>query len=168
MTLLLAASLPKPDMRAQFPFPPLLDHAQKLHVSESKHFWLQHFHDSVPGKTSAFSRARKFTFGSWFFRQALSWEITLHEAKFRAGSVGSNVDAVGEALLGKGAMGKVVPQGVGDAADDLLSATLHHRRLGLDHGHASEEEEGLAKLGENHFLAGVEVVKSVPMYSALI
>merc|ERR1711971_209736 len=65
MTLLLAASLPKPDMRAQFPFPPLLDHAQKLHVSESKHFWLQHFHDSVPGKTSAFSRARKFTFSFW-------------------------------------------------------------------------------------------------------
>merc|ERR1711971_605190 len=70
MTLLLAASLPKPVMRAQFPFSPLLDQAQKLHVSESKHFWLQHFHDSVPGKTSAFSRARKFTFSFW---QLYSW-----------------------------------------------------------------------------------------------
>merc|ERR1711971_465110 len=70
MTLLLAASLPWPVMRAQFPFSPLLDQAQKLHVSESKHFWLQHFHDSVPGKTSAFSRARKFTFSFW---QLYSW-----------------------------------------------------------------------------------------------
>merc|ERR1711971_183981 len=72
MTLLLAASLPKPVMRAQFPFSPLLDQAQKLHVSESKHFWLQHFHDSVPGKTSAFSRARKFTFSFWQLYSSVS------------------------------------------------------------------------------------------------
>ena len=78
----------------------------------------------------------------------------MHEAKFWAGSVGSGVDAVVEALVGKGAVEEVVPQGVGDAADHLLGATLHHGGLGLDHGYASEEEEGAAKLGENHFLAG--------------
>ena len=55
--------------------------------------------------------------------------------------------------MGNGAMEEVVPQGVGDVADHLLSAALHHRGLGLNHGYG-EEEEGLAKLGENHVLAG--------------
>ena len=57
--------------------------------------------------------------------------------------------------MGNGAIEEVVPQGVGDVADHLLSAALHGRGLGLNHGYG-EEEEGVAKLGENHFLAGVE------------
>ena len=60
-------------------------------------------------------------------------------------------DTVVEALVWIGAMEYVVEQGVGDVADDLLSATLFEdvRGLGLNHGYG-EEEEGIAKLGENH------------------
>ena len=50
-------------------------------------------------------------------------------------------------------MEEVVPQGVVVVSDDLLSATLHGRGLRLNHGYG-EEEEGFAKLGENHVLAG--------------
>ena len=73
------------------------------------------------------------------------------EAKLWAQSAGSNVDAVVETLVGKGAMEGGVEQGVGDAAHHLLSAT--GRGLGLNHGYG-EEDEGFAKLGEKHFLAG--------------
>ena len=73
------------------------------------------------------------------------------EAKLWAGSAGSSVDAAAEALVGNGSMEDVVEQGVGDAADHLLSAT--GRGLGLNHSYG-EEEEGFAKLGEKHFLAG--------------
>ena len=64
--------------------------------------------------------------------------------------------------MGNGAM-SVVEQGVDLVSDELLSATLlmdipwisltDGRGLGLNHGYG-EEEEGLAKLGEHHFLAG--------------
>ena len=73
------------------------------------------------------------------------------EAKLWAGSAGSSVDAAAEALVGNGSMEDVVEQGVGDAAHHLLSAT--GRGLGLNHGYG-EEDEGFAKLGEKHFLAG--------------
>ena len=73
------------------------------------------------------------------------------EAKLWARSAGSSVDAVVEALVGNGSMEDVMEQGVGDAAHHLLSAT--GRGLGLNHGYG-EEEEGVAKLGEKHFLAG--------------
>ena len=75
--------------------------------------------------------------------------FTSYEAILWAGSSVSNVDAFVEALVGNGAMEEVVPQGVGDVADHLLSAALHHRGLGLNHGYG-EEEEGVAKLRENH------------------
>ena len=77
------------------------------------------------------------------------------EAKLWAGSASSSEDAVVEALVGNGTMEDVVEQAVGDAADDLLSATFleHGRGLGLNHGYG-EEDEGFAKLGEKHFLAG--------------
>ena len=75
------------------------------------------------------------------------------EAKLWAGSAGSSVDAAAEALVGNGSMEDVVEQGVGDAADHLLSATFIGRGLRLNHSYG-EEEEGVAKLGEKHFLAG--------------
>ena len=53
--------------------------------------------------------------------------------------------------MGNRAMEDVVEQGVGDAAHHLLSAT--GRGLGLNHSYG-EKEEGVAKLGEKHFLAG--------------
>ena len=62
-------------------------------------------------------------------------------------------------------MEDVVEQGVGDVADDLLSATLHHWGFGLNHGYG-EDEEGFAELGENHFLAGGEVVKPAIHWAA--
>jgi len=103
----------------------------------------------------AFPRSRSPDQPDWYFRQALSWEITSLEAKLWAGSAGSSVDAAAETLVGYGSMEDVVEQGVGDAADDLLRATFlvdrRGLRLNLSYG---EEEEGVAKLGEKHFLAG--------------
>ena len=77
------------------------------------------------------------------------------EAKLWAGSAGSSVDAAAEALVGNGSMEDVVEQGVGDAAHHLLKATflVDGRGLRLNHSYG-EEEEGFAKLGEKHFLAG--------------
>merc|ERR1711971_657547 len=118
MTLLLAASLPKPDMRAQFPFPPLLDHAQKLHVSESKHFWLQHFHDSVPGKTSAFSRARKFTFSFWQLYSSVSL-VRVQPGSVVGSADGSSVGSAPGSALGpaEGSPGVSAVGSVDDSAD---------------------------------------------------
>ena len=54
--------------------------------------------------------------------------------------------------MGNGSMEDVMEQGVGDAADHLLTATFIGRGLGLNHSYG-EEEEGVAKLSEKHFLA---------------
>ena len=75
------------------------------------------------------------------------------EAKLWARSAGASVNAVVETLMGNGSMEDVMEQGVGDAADHLLTATFIGRGLGLNHSYG-EEEEGVAKLGEKHFLAG--------------
>jgi len=103
----------------------------------------------------AFPRSLSPNQCDWYIRQALSSEITSLEAKLWAGSARSSVDAAAEALVGNGSMEDVVEQGVGDAAHHLLSATLlvDGRGLRLNHSYG-EEEEGFAKLGEKHFLAG--------------
>merc|ERR1711971_361630 len=105
MTLLLAASLPWPVMRAQFPLFPLLDQAQKLHVSESKQSWLQHFHDSVPGKTSAFSRARKFTFSFWQLYSCVSSDRVQPGSAVGSADGSSGASSTGSASSGAGSSG---------------------------------------------------------------